>query len=611
MTIKLKKPKKYAVAKKATMLAAFGLMGSLPLAKGNDELIKLEKDPGQWVMQNKNYANMRFSELTQINTKNVSRLRLAWSFSTGALRGHEGGPLVVGSTMYVHSAYPNHVYALDLTQKPYAIKWQYTPVQNSQAVAVACCDVVNRGLAYANGKLFLATLDGQIIALDANTGKELWKAKHADVTKGETITGAPLVVKDKVLVGVSGGEFGVRGRVGAYDINTGNRVWLAYSQGPDEEILLDSDFNKEFPQHGGPGDGTKTWPGEQWKLGGGTTWGWYSYDPALDLFYYGTSNPGTWNAEQRKGGDNKWSCSIFARRPDTGKARWAYQMTPWDAWDYDGVNEMILPDLTVKGKKTPCLVHFDRNGFCYVLDRRTGELIEAHPFVYVNWAKEISKENDRPVEVPEKRTKQGVDTKGICPNAMGGKDQQPAAYNPQTGLFYVPTNNMCMNYEGVEATYTAGAPYVGANVLMYSGHEGKDDYYGAFICYDALKGKRVWEIHERFPVWSGPVVTAGGLAFYGTMDGWFKAVDIKTGKVLWQQKLGSGIIGNPITFLGPDKKQYVAVYSGVGGWFGIAVAQNLPPDDPYAGLGAVGVAYQAGLPKATTIGGELYVFSLE
>lgn len=611
MTVKLKKPKKYAVAKNATLLAAFGLIGSLSLAKANDELIKLEKEPGQWVMQNKNYANTRYSELNQINTKNVSRLRLAWSFSTGALRGHEGGPLVVGTTMYVHSAYPNHVYALDLTQKPYAIKWQYTPVQNSQAVAVACCDVVNRGLAYANGKIFMTTLDGQIIALDANTGKELWKMKHADVTKGETITGAPLVVKDKVLVGVSGGEFGVRGRVGAYDINTGNRVWLAYSQGPDEEVLLDSDFNKEFPQHGGPGDGTKTWPGEQWKLGGGTTWGWYSYDPALDLFYYGTSNPGTWNAEQRKGGDNKWSCTIFARRPDTGKARWAYQMTPWDSWDYDGVNEMILPDLTVKGKKTPCLVHFDRNGFGYVLDRRTGQLIEAQPFVYVNWAKEISKENDRPVEIPEKRTKQGVDTKGICPNSMGGKDQQPAAFSPQTGLFYVPTNNMCMNYEGVEATYTAGAPYVGANVLMYSGHEGKDDYYGAFICYDALKGKRVWEIHEHFPVWSGPVVPAGGLAFYGTMDGWFKAVDIKTGKVLWQQKLGSGIIGNPITFLGPDKKQYVAVYSGVGGWFGIAVAQNLPPDDPYAGLGAVGVAYQAGLPKATTVGGELYVFALE
>jgi PQQ-dependent dehydrogenase (methanol/ethanol family) len=599
---------------------AFGLVLVPFVAYPNEEVLRLGKDPGQWPMQRKNYWATGYSELNQINTQNVSRLKVVWTFSTGALRGHEGSPLVVGTTMYVHSAYPNHVYALDLTKKPYAIKWKYTPKQDERAVPVACCDLVNRGLAYANGKIILNTLDGQVIALDANTGKEVWKAKHADPGRGETITMPPIVVHDKVLVGISGGEFAVRGRVAAYDLNTGKRVWQCYNTGPDEDLCLDPDFNKENPHYGRFGEGTRTWAGEEWKIGGATQWGWLSYDPDLNLYYYGTSNPGTWNPTQRcpagrdpkKGEcDNKWSTSIFARNPDTGRARWAYQMTPWDAWDYDGVNENILVDLTIGGKKVKALVHFDRNGFAYTLDRTNGTLYVAEPFVYVNWAKGVDKKTGRPIEVPEKRTKQGVDTKNICPCAMGGKDQQPAAYSPQTGLFYVPTNNMCMNYEGVEVKFTAGAPYVGANVLMFPGHEGKDDYWGALIAWDATTGKRVWEIREKFPAWSGVLATGGGLVFYGTMDGWFKAVDAKSGKVLWQHKVGSGIIGAPMTFLGPDGKQYIATYSGVGGWFGLPVAAGLPPDDPFGALGAVGAAYQSGLDKATTLGGMLYVFGLE
>ncbi|CAF0689827.1 methanol/ethanol family PQQ-dependent dehydrogenase [Candidatus Methylacidithermus pantelleriae] len=586
-------------------------IGTLPLGvQANEELIRLSKNPGDWPMPRKNYSATAYSELNQINTRNVGKLTQVWSFATGALRGHEGSPLKIGDTLYVHSAFPNHVYALDLTKKPYAIKWKYTPAQNQQAVAVACCDTVNRGLAYGDGKIILVTLDGQVIALDAQTGKEVWKAKNADPTKGETITAAPLVVKDKVLVGVSGGEFGVRGRMTAYNLANGERAWLGYNQGPDEDILLDPDFNKECPHHGGPGDGVKSWPDEQWKIGGSTVWGWFSYDPELDLVYYGTSNPGTWNPDQRKGGDNKWSCSIIARHPDTGKARWAYQMTPWDHWDYDGINENVLVDLNFGGKKVKALVHFDRNGFAYTLDRETGKVLVAEPFVYVNWAKGIDKNTDRPIEVPEKLTKQGVDTKNICPCAMGGKDQQPSAYSPQTGLLYAGTNNMCMNYEGVEVKYAAGAPYVGANVLMFSGHEGKDDYWGEFIAWDPVKGRKVWGIKEKFPVWSGVLTTAGGVVFYGTMDGWFKAVDAKTGKILWQHKVGSGVIGNPMTFLGPDKKQYVAVYTGVGGWFGLPVAQGLPPDDPFGALGAIGAAYQSGLDKATSVGGELVVFAL-
>jgi lanthanide-dependent methanol dehydrogenase len=593
----------------ALVVALIGGLLLLPFAaQANDELLKLQKDPGQWVVPRGNYAGWGYSSLNQINTLNAKNLRVAWTFSTGALRGHEGAPLVVGTMMYVHSAYPNHVYALDLTQQPYSIKWSYTPKQNPQAVPVACCDVVHRGLNYAQGKILMITLDAQVIALDASTGKELWKAKNGDPAKGETMTGAGLVIGDKFIVPISGGEFGVRGHVTAYNINTGQQVWRAYSTGPDEEMLLGPDFNAAHPEYGRTGEGTKTWQGDAWQQGGGTTWGWYTYDPQLNLLYYSTGNPGTWNPTQRQG-DNKWSMTIWARDPNTGMAKWAYQMTPWDAWDFDGVNESILVDIQVSGVQRKALTHFDRNGFAYTLDRTDGTILVAEPFVFINWATGVDKKTGRPIEVPEKRTQQGVDTKDICPSAMGGKDQQPAAFHPGTGLLYVPTNNLCMNYEGAEVKYTAGAPYVGANVLIFNGPGG---HHGEFIAWDPVQGKKVWGIKEPFPVWSGVLTTGGDLAFYGTMDGWFKAVNARTGQLLWKHKVGSGIIAAPMTFLGPaDGKQYVAVYSGVGGWFGLPMAANLPPTDPFGALGAVNAAYKAGLDKATSLGGMLYVFALE
>jgi PQQ-dependent dehydrogenase (methanol/ethanol family) len=587
---------------------AWVLVGLGPwAADGNQEILRLSQDDAQWVTPGKDYAATRYSALEQINVKNVSRLKSVRSFSTGALRGHEGAPLVIGTTMYVHSAYPNHVYALDLARDGTPIKWTYTPRQDDRAVPVACCDVVHRGLNYADGKILMPTLDGQVIALDAATGKEVWKTRNADPAKGETMTGAGLVINDNYIVGVSGGEFGVRGWVASYRVRDGALVWKAFSMGPDEDLRLAADFNAANPHYGRFGEGTKTWPGDQWKIGGGTTWGWYAYDPELNLFYYSTGNPGTWNPTPRKG-DNKWSMTIWARNPDTGMAKWAYQMTPWDAWDYDGVNEHILADLKMNGKTVKTLVHFDRNGFGYTLDRTNGTLLVAEPFVYVNWASGIDKKTGRPIEDPTKRTRQGADIKDICPCAMGGKDQQPAAFSPRTGLFYVPTNNMCMNYEGMEVKYTAGAPYVGANVLMMPGRGG---HLGEFLAWDAAKGKRLWSIKEPFPVWSGALVTGGDVAFYGTMDGWFKAVNAKTGDLLWKHKLASGSIGNPMTFVGPDRKQYVAIYSGVGGWFGLPVAARLPRDDPYGALGAVGIAYESGLDKATSVGGTLHVFALE
>ena len=564
---------------------------SLPsLVVANDELLRLQQDATQWVMPAKNYSNTRYSPLTQITTANIENLRPAWTFSTGVLRGHEGAPLVVGSTMYVHTPFPNSVYALDLAREGAPIKWKYTPEQDPEVIAIACCDTVNRGLAYAEGKIFLAQLDTHVVALDAATGKELWKMKQGDHRRGETLTSAPLVVKDKVITGISGGEFGVRGFVTANDINTGKRIWRMYSTGPEEEV-------------GFPGS-LETWKGDQWKKGGGTTWGWYSYDPELDLLYHGTGNPGTWNPDQRPG-DNKWSMTIFARDPDTGKAKWAYQKTPHDAWDYDGINENVLVDLEIEGKVRKVLVNFDRNGFSYTLDRETGELLMAEPFAYVNWAKAIDMSTGKPIEDPEKRTSSTKNTKNICPSAMGGKNQQPVAYSPRTNLFYVPSNNLCMEYEGVEVKYQAGQPYVGAIVVSSPGPGG---HRGEFIAWDANTGKKVWGVKEDLAAWGGALATAGDVVFYGTMEGWLKAVHAKTGEVLWKFKTPSGIIGNPITYMGPDGKQYIAILSGIGGWSGIGIAAGIGPEDPAAGLGALGAF--ADVDQHSNLGGVLTVFSL-
>ena len=558
-------------------------------------LADMATDSGQWVMPGQNYANVRHSALDEIKTDNVANLKAAWTMSTGATRGHEGQPLVVGDTMYYESAYPNHVYAIDLND--YHIKWQYTPKEDSFATSVACCDLVNRGVAYGDGKIIEDALDGQVIALDANSGHVVWNVKNSDAAMGQTLTSAPLIVKDKyVVVGVSGGEYGVRGYLTAYDIANGKRLWRAYSEGPDSDTRIGADFS------GPKNAGISTWQGEQWKVGGGTTWGWYSYDPQLNLIYYGTGNPGTWNPSQRPG-DNKWSMTIFARNADTGMAKWGYQMTPHDAWDYDGVNEMILVDLKMNGQTIPALVHFDRNGFAYELDRRNGKLLLAKPFdPSVNWASHIDMATGRPVVNARYLTKAGVNVQGICPAAMGNKDQQPASYDPQTGYFIVPTNHNCMDYKAFAVKYKSGFPFVGAIVKMYPGPGG---YRGAVIAWDPVAGKIVWSNHERFPAWGGTLTTDGGVAFYGTMDGWFKAVDTKTGNLLWKFKTPSGIIGNPMTYK-HGGKQYVAILSGVGGWAALGLAAGLT--EPTAGLGAVNAAQD--LRNYTQLGGDLLVFSL-
>jgi PQQ-dependent dehydrogenase (methanol/ethanol family) len=617
------------------MIAVLALV--VPLSgSANDEVRKLTENPNYWAYPGGNYNNWRYSELAQINNKNAGNIVAAWTFSTGRLQGHEGGPLVLPASatglgsdhLFIHSSFPNDVFAINLDDL--TITWAYEPQQNeAETVPVMCCDIVNRGLSYSMGQIYLQQADTNLVALNAKTGKANWIAHNGgDIPaslggpytpkQGQTNTHAPHPMKDKVMTGCSGAEFGVRCWMAAYNAKDGSLAWRAFSMGPDKDMLFDAN-TMSLGKKVGKDSSLKTWKGDQWKQGGGSVWGWWPVDWEENLMYYGSGNPGTWNPVVRPG-DNKWSMTMFARDIDTGIAKWVYQMTPHDEWDYDGINEMILADMKVKGKQTPALVHFDRNGFAYTMNRKTGALLVAEKYdPAVNWATHVDMKTGRPQVVSSKSTDQNgedVVSKDVCPAALGTKDQQPASYSPRTGLFYVPTNHVCMTYEPVSYAaggnqYVAGQPFVNANLTMYpAGAVMKDgtDNMGNFIAWDADAGKIKWSIPERWSVWSGVLTTAGDVVFYGTLEGYAKAVDAKSGKLLWKFKTPSGIIGNFNSWQ-HNGKQYVGVLSGIGGWAGAVVAiPGLAAAPGEAALGAVG-GYR-GLLNSSRNAGVLMVFSL-
>jgi PQQ-dependent dehydrogenase (methanol/ethanol family) len=561
-------------------------------------------EDGQWTMPAKNYANTRYSGLNEITPENVGHLQVAFSFSTGVNRGQESAPLVVGDTMYVLTPFPNLLYALDLTRPGAPVKWRYDPAPDPASQGVACCDTVNRGPTYADGRIHFVTLDSHVVAVDARTGEEIWKVRLGDINKGETMTMAPLVVHGKVIVGDSGGELGVRGWTQALDAGTGKTVWKAYNTGPDTDVLIGPRFKPFYESDRGADLGVTSWPPNAWEQGGGTVWGWLSYDPDLDLLYHGTANPGPWNHDQRPG-DNKWTAGIFARDPDTGEAVWFYQWSPHDLFDWDGINESILLDMDWNGAPRKVLVHPERNGLVYVMDRETGEVLSAKPFHAITGHHGVDLKTGRLIYAPDKHPTLGRVIHDICPTAPGAKDWNPSAFSPDTGLLYIPHNNLCMDWGIMQVSYIAGTPYVGAEVRMKPGPGG---HMGEFSAWDIGEGHERWTIRERFPVWSGAMATAGGLVFYGNMEGWFKAVDAVSGEVLWQFQTGSGIIGQPTTYRGPDGHQYVAILSGVGGWAGAIVSADLDPADRTAAKGFVNAV--AELPNVTSKGGTLFVFRL-
>jgi PQQ-dependent dehydrogenase (methanol/ethanol family) len=368
--------------------------------------------------------------------------------------------------------------------------------------------------------------------------------------------------------------------------------------------LIGPDFKPHYAAEQGKDLGVSSWPPEAWRIGGGGAWGWVTFDAELNSLYEGVGNPGPWNQQQRPG-DNKWTAGIFARDPATGSARWFYQISPHDEHDYDGVNEQILLDMPFAGKMQKVLVHIDRDGYVYVIERQTGTVLSADPYGPVNSTRGIDLQTGRPILNPDKETKLGETVRNICPTASGAKDWNPSSFSPQTGLIYIPHENMCMDWMSTEVNYIAGTPYVGALVHMKPGPGGNR---GQVTAWDPVLRRPVWADKENFPVWSGTVATAGDVVFYGTMDGWFKALNARTGELLWRYKVDSGIISQPVSYRGPDGHQYIAVLSGVGGWSGAVVSGPVDPRDGSAALGMVNA--MSDLPKYTTAGGTLYVFSL-
>ena len=572
-----------------------GVQGAAPPATTED---------GQWTMPSKDYAATRFSALGDISAQNARSLHPVWTFSTGVLGGHEGQPLVVGDTMYVVTPWPNVLYAFDLTREGYPLKWKYRPEVSANALGVACCDSVNRGAFYADGKIIYNLLDGHTVAVDARSGREVWKTQIADLGNGETTTMAPLVVRDRVIVGAAGGEFGIYGWVKGLELSSGRIAWSARNLGTDDEMRARADTFRPPYEHGAD-LGAHSWGNESWRTGGAPVWGWISYDPQLDLIYYGTGNPSPYNAEQRPG-DNKWSTSLLARRPEDGTLVWAYQFTPHDNWDYDATGAMVLADLTIAGQPVKALVHFDKNGFAYTLDRASGRVLLAKPFTPVNWAQSVDLNTGRPVLNPEKQTGASRgNVKDICPSLEGGvSPASPPAFSPRTHLFYTATNNLCMDYASKHTGHLKGTPFVGV-VSPYSA--GPGGYLGSFMAWDAASGTKVWENKEPFPNWSGALVTAGDVVFYGTLDGWFKSADARTGRVLSKFKVGSGVVGNPITYRAPDGRQYVAVYAGFGGDWALLTGDTRS-DDP-ADVRAP-ADYMKDIARYTSQGGIVWIFGL-
>ena len=594
------------------------------------------KNPNNWAHPRGQYNNQGYSTLSQINTNNVKDLKLAWTFSTGVNRGHEGAPLVIDGVMYVHTAFPNNIYALDLNSDQ-KILWSYFPKQEPNVQAVMCCDNVNRGLGFGDDKIFLQQNNGTLVALNAKTGEVMWQVQVNDPKTGATNTNAPQIIKDKVLTGCAGGEFGVRCFMAAYYLKDGALAWKAYSTGSDAEVMIGADFNKANPQYGAlsvyedvnggnkqggsfkplPNDkikinepelGTRTWLKPQavkdgWQNGGGAVTGYFSFDPKTNLVYYGTGNPGVWNPDVRPG-DNKWASSVFARDVDTGMAKWAMQTTPHDEWDYDATNEVILFENNRKTYAT----QINKNGFIYTWQADNGSLIAAekvHPFV--NWATGVDLKTGVPSKVATASTHQDYNAKGICPSNMGAKNVAPAAYSPRTGLIYIPLNHSCMTYEPVESKYVAGQPWVGANLTMFAGPDG---IMGGLAAFNPITNKKLWYNKERFPIGSGVLGTASDLVFYGTLDRWFKAVDATTGKEQWKAHIGSGSVGNSFTY-SQKGNQYIGIMSGNGGkWAEWALTQAIWAENCHCAMAASDANAALYKYNARPSGGALNIFSL-
>ena len=582
-------------------------------------------DPSQWVMPNANYAGWNYSPLDRIDVENVEQLTMAWTMQLGIHDSYEASPLVIGDTMYIVTPKPNYVYALDLARQG-VIKWEFRPeIPDPETTGrSACCGAQTRGLAYDDGRIYFATLDGQVFALDAETGDEIWQAENANIGIGETVPGMPLVVGDKVIIGVAGGERGVRGHVTAYNIDDGRFRWRYYSMGPNNEVGIGSRFEPFYPDDRVPNPALDTWFGDSWRRGGGSVWGWFTYDAELNIFYYGTSNCAPWNPDYRRewgvveldedggltGYRNNYCASILARDADSGELIWAYNMTPQDQWDLDEPNANILVDLEINGQTRKALVRPARNGFFYVFDRATGEmLLEPWMFVYNDIFDGVNMETGRPrydltkmmFTAVEDRQQYVPDAENIavgwCPG-IAARNWQNDAFSPRTGLLYTPTSNSCDRLRMVEGDYVPGNDYT----LRERGGNAPDppnaEVVNELQANDPVAGETVWRIQWTTANNAPVMATGGDLLFQGgPNEGVVRAIDARTGDIVWTFRTGSSFRNSPITYLGPDGRQYVAIIGSQRAG-SVQVTDDTEPDAPDRFRRAGSALYVFALPPA-------------
>ena len=529
-----------------TLAWAFGLamlFAPAAMAQTNDELVKGATDTNNVLNYGMGYNLQRFSALKQINKDTVKRLIPVWNYSFDDNRSEESQPLVYKGVIYVTTNSATMAIDAKTGKQIWKTKVEYPP----ETPRIVCCGIINRGAAIYDGKIFRTTLDANVIALDAQTGKELWRKNAIDFKTGYSMTVAPLVADGVVITGISGAEFGTRDFIDGWDPKTGEHLWRTYT----------------IPGAGEPG--SDTWQGDTWKLGGGSTWITGSFDPELHTVYWGIGNPGPFNAAVRPG-DNLYTCSVLALDPKSGKIKWHYQFSPNNPFDYDSVAEMVLATLNIDGKPTPVLMDANRNGFFYVLDRTNGKLLAANPYVRVNWATGIDMKTGRPIETEITTKARAGEKVVVWPSILGGKNWEPMSFNPQNNTAYANTLNIGGRYKAVAADYKAGEWYVGMDLSdLWEWPEGSRGYLKAI---DPLTGKTKWEDGSDIPRFSGVLSTGGGLVFSGRLTGEFEAFDADSGKKLWQFQTGSGIEGQPITWE-QDGVQYVAIASGYGGVYSL------------------------------------------
>ncbi len=518
-----------------------------------------DRDTANWLSHGRTYSEQRFSPLNQINDRNIRKLQLAWEFKTGQTRGHEATPIVADGVMYFTGAW-SVIFAVNAVTGE--MIWKHDPEVPKETAQKACCDVVNRGVAAYRERIYSATLDGRLLALDATTGKLEWEVVTVDRSKPYTVTGAPRIVKGKVIIGNGGAELGVRGYFSAYHATTGELVWRTYTVPGDPAAGFESEAMEKAAQ---------TWSGgEWWKVGGGgTAWDSMAYDPELDLLYVGTGNGSPWSRHERSpgGGDNLYLSSILAVDPDDGVIQWHYQTTPGDTWDFTATQHMILADFTIEGETRKVIMQAPKNGFFYVLDRTDGTLVSAEKYVTVTWADRVDPETGRPVEVPGQDFKDGLAV--VKPTPFGGHNWQPMSFSPKTGLVYIPAQEVLGVYRrGDDYEYRPGQWNTGTDFNVYSLLT-RHVATGHLLAWDPIQQKEIWRHPYAMPWNGGTLATAGNLVFQGTADGRFLAFNAETGKQLWEDHAGTGVIAAPVTFLA-DGKQYVSIVAGWGGAFALA-----------------------------------------